>query len=47
MSECYTLADQCGSEEFSCGNGSCLPLKHRCDAVHDCDDLLDELDCGQ
>ena len=35
----------CSSSEFSCGDGSCLPLSSKCDGISDCKDELDERDC--
>ncbi|XP_060591966.1 uncharacterized protein LOC132746738 [Ruditapes philippinarum] len=35
----------CSKEEFTCGNGQCIPLTLRCDAYFDCFDETDELNC--
>ena len=35
----------CLHNEFTCWNGDCIALEHRCDQVFDCDDQSDEKDC--
>ncbi|XP_030229100.1 low-density lipoprotein receptor-related protein 8 [Gadus morhua] len=37
----------CGSSEYGCSDGSCLPLSWRCDRSPDCLDGADERDCDQ
>ena len=38
---------ECGTTEWRCLNGQCIPENQRCDVKHDCVDLSDELDCGK
>ena len=33
----------CPTSDFTCGNGSCLPMEHTCDGTADCDDQSDEV----
>ena len=35
----------CLEEEFTCHNGLCIPMLHRCDQVPDCSDQSDETGC--
>ena len=35
----------CSSEQFTCGNGQCIPLERRCDRRRDCRDGSDEDSC--
>lgn len=35
----------CGSNEFTCNNGDCVPSKARCNGIYDCVDESDELSC--
>ena len=36
----------CGSDEFTCGDGTCIPLSQRCDwTEYHCPDGTDEFDC--
>ena len=35
----------CNASEFNCGDGSCIDLSLRCDAISDCTDGTDELTC--
>ena len=39
------MVSRCGREEFSCGDGICLPIEKKCDYVKDCWDILDEENC--
>ncbi|XP_072334658.1 basement membrane-specific heparan sulfate proteoglycan core protein isoform X2 [Scyliorhinus torazame] len=41
-----TLPRECGSNEFSCGSGECVPLDYRCDSRADCSDMSDEDNCA-
>ena len=38
---------QCGSGEWTCRNGDCIPENYRCDDQSDCYDGSDEVDCGK
>jgi len=39
-------ADKCSSDEFTCGDGTCIPLSQRCDwTEYHCADGTDEFDC--
>ena len=36
----------CSSDEFTCGDGTCIPLSQRCDwTAYHCPDGTDEFDC--
>lgn len=35
----------CHEREFTCGEGSCVDLSHRCDLRVDCPDNSDEIGC--
>jgi len=36
----------CSSDEFTCGDGTCIPLSQRCDwTEYHCPDGTDEFDC--
>ena len=37
----------CNEDQFQCGDGSCIPTGWVCDGPTDCNDDLDESDCGQ
>ncbi|NP_001079421.1 complement factor I S homeolog precursor [Xenopus laevis] len=43
--KCYTEKKDCGSGEFTCSNGKCIPSDLACDSENDCGDLSDELCC--
>ena len=36
---------KCSIHDFTCSDGSCQPLEHRCDLKPDCEDGSDEKDC--
>jgi len=38
---------QCGENEFTCDDGSCIPAQLVCDRQYDCHDGTDEFNCGQ
>ena len=35
----------CADDEFTCNDGSCFNMVHRCDGIVECDDESDELEC--
>ena len=37
----------CASNQFQCGDGSCIPMSHLCDRDSDCDDGSDENNCSK
>lgn len=37
---------ECEEKEFDCRNGFCIEAAYRCDRQEDCDNGIDELDCG-
>ncbi|XP_037792351.1 uncharacterized protein LOC119587736 [Penaeus monodon] len=39
------LVTLCDREDFTCSDGSCVPLSKRCDQVANCPDNSDELNC--
>lgn len=39
------IAQQCRSNEFTCGDGSCIPDYQKCDRRRDCRDGSDEYNC--
>ncbi|XP_042876519.1 uncharacterized protein LOC122256115 [Penaeus japonicus] len=39
------LLTLCGPEDFTCSDGSCIPIGNRCNQVTDCPDKSDELNC--
>jgi len=42
-----TLYDAgCGSDQFQCSDGQCIPDYWICDGDNDCGDLADEQNCG-
>ncbi|XP_016357422.1 low-density lipoprotein receptor-like [Sinocyclocheilus anshuiensis] len=40
-----TCFPKCGTEQFVCNNGRCVPLNLRCDGVDECGDSSDEISC--
>jgi len=38
---------ECAQNEFTCGNGHCIPAAYKCDMDNDCGDGSDEADCGK
>lgn len=47
--ECFVLtARTCQADQFSCGNGRCIPTSWLCDREDDCGDATDEMtSCGK
>ena len=37
----------CTENEYRCENKQCIPLDNRCDAIPDCPDRTDEINCGK
>ena len=37
----------CSEDQFTCTDGTCQPLIHRCDLKADCPDRSDEEDCSK
>lgn len=35
----------CGAEDWTCRDGSCIPIEYRCDNQFDCPDYTDEENC--
>jgi hypothetical protein len=48
MIELLTLSDyqMCNINEFRCKNGHCIQQGSQCNAVRDCFDNSDEINCG-
>ena len=44
-----TASPKCSAEEFTCQDGTCIPVTSHCDAFPDCPDSSDEnpVICGQ
>ena len=43
----YLLLTSCGMENFTCNDGSCIPLGNRCDLIKHCYDNSDEMGCDR
>ena len=43
--EHFLTFSSCSKSEFTCQDGSCVPLIHRCDQIKHCPDNHDELYC--
>ena len=39
------MLSNCGQYEFSCSDGTCIPIEKKCDFVPNCWDRGDEIDC--
>ena len=39
------LLSNCDEDQFTCNDGTCIPLQARCDKNQDCTDLSDEKEC--
>ena len=39
------LQTSCSGDEFTCSDGTCVPLNFRCDLKADCSDRSDEQNC--
>ena len=42
-----TIPATCWSFQFTCNNGNCISLSHKCDKNNDCGDNSDEFGCGK
>ena len=42
----FNFCFSCSDSEFTCGDGTCIPLESKCDGMSDCKDELDESDCS-
>ncbi len=45
--EAYDVELTCETYEFSCADGTCIPLEKQCDLVNDCSDGSDESLCPE
>ena len=43
--ETHLLLSNCYDDQFTCNDGTCIPLQSRCDKKLDCEDLSDEKEC--
>ncbi|XP_077985900.1 sortilin-related receptor-like [Glandiceps talaboti] len=43
---CTAVGSTCANEQFTCGNGHCIPRLWICDNDNDCGDMSDERDCA-
>ena len=43
--EHFLTFSSCSKSEFTCQDGSCVPLIYRCDQIKHCPDNYDELNC--
>ena len=41
----FLTFSSCRDDEFTCDNGICIPMEHRCDQKQDCKDVTDEKNC--
>ena len=42
----YLFFSACLENEYRCGDGKCIPPEYICDAVFQCEDHTDEINCG-
>merc|ERR1739838_316029 len=43
--EMELLLSTCYEDQFTCNDGTCIPLEYRCDNKQDCLDVSDEKQC--
>ena len=39
------LLSSCNDDQFTCDDGTCVPIEFRCDKKQDCMDISDEKEC--
>jgi len=44
--EYFVYDAECGSDQFQCPSGQCIPDLWICDGDNDCGDMADEQNCG-
>lgn len=47
VSPIYSFAECDTETEFTCKDGSCIPIERKCDQENDCGGGEDEQDCGE
>ena len=48
--ECLNIfipGSTCREDGFACGNGKCVHISKYCDFAHNCNNGVDEQDCGK